>query len=150
MKVGIEKLVKLMVVMVAAVFITSSVVAKDANEPNKPAHKVRPQPRDPAEMRTNQLARVLNLTKDQQATIKPIIAENISEREAVRKDKALKPPQVKEKIAEIEKATNDKIDATLTAEQKEKFKKMHEGIKGRPGHERGELKRKTPADVNSR
>ena len=115
-------------------FCGSTLMAKDANEPNKPKHKMRDQQRpmkDRTEKRLEEMTKRLNLTKEQQEVIKPILQDENKQIEAVMKDQTLTREQKQPKIQEIRKASMAKIDAQLTPEQQEKIKKEREQMKER-------------------
>jgi Spy/CpxP family protein refolding chaperone len=134
-------------------FCASAVLAKDANDPNKGQHKMRDQQRvmkDRTEMRLQEMTKRLNLTKEQQTAIKPILQDENKQIEAVMKDQTLTREQKQPKIQEIRKASMAKIDAQLTPEQLEKLKKEREMMKER----REEMKEKRAGqkvpDANSK
>jgi periplasmic protein CpxP/Spy len=132
-------------------FCASTVMAKDANEPNKGQHKMREQQRpmkDPTEMRLEAMTKQLDLTKAQQDSIKPILEDQTKQMQALRADKALTPEQRRAKVQEIYQTSNTKIEAQLTPAQKEKFTKEQEMRKGRMEAKRAE-KSKMP-DANSK
>jgi Spy/CpxP family protein refolding chaperone len=115
-------------------FCGSTLMAKDANEPNKPRHKMREQQRpmkDPVETRLEAMTKHLDLTKAQQDSIKPIMQEQVKQMQALRADQAIKPEERRAKMLAIMQETNTKIEAQLTPEQKEKFKKQQEMRKER-------------------
>jgi Spy/CpxP family protein refolding chaperone len=151
---------RLFVAVMVIGFCASAVMAKDANDPNKPKHKMRePQRpmRDRTEMRLEEMTKRLNLTKEQQEAIKPIIQDEHKQIEAVMKDETLSREQKHPKMQEIRKATMAKIDAQLTPEQLEKIKKEREMMKERRAEmrEKGQQRRaehKKPAapDSNSK
>lgn len=118
-------------------FCGSTLMAKDTNEPNKPKHKMREmreqqrQMKDPVEGRLEAMTKHLDLTKAQQDAIKPILQDEHKQLEAVMKDQTLTREQKQPKIQEIRKESTTKIEAQLTPEQKEKFKKQQEMHKER-------------------
>ena len=138
-------------------FCGSTVMAKDANEPNKPKHQMRDQQRvmkDRTEYRLDEMTKKLDLTKEQRETIKPILQDEMKQIEAVMKDQTLTREQKQPKIQEIRKETTTKIEGQLTPQQKEKFKKEREMAKERRAEqsEKGQAKRaehKVP-DSNSK
>ncbi|MDO8303941.1 MAG: hypothetical protein Q7T18_11935 [Sedimentisphaerales bacterium] len=147
---------KLFVAAMVIGFCGSTLMAKDANEPNKPKHKMREQQRsmkDPVEMRLEVMTKNLDLTKAQQDSIKPILQDETKQMQALRNDRALKPEQRRAKVQEIRKESMAKIEAQLTPEQKEKQKKEQEMRKEqrekmqekRAEHEKGKVH-----DSNSR
>jgi Spy/CpxP family protein refolding chaperone len=123
-------------------FCGSTLMAKDANEPNKPKHKMRDQQRpmkDPVEMRMESMTKNLDLTKAQQDTIKPIVQDQVKQMQALRTDQSIAPEQKRAKMQAIMQETNTKIDAQLTPEQKEKFKKQQAQMKSRMEERKGKM-----------
>ena len=95
---------RLFVAAMVVGFCGSTLMAKDANEPNKGQHKMREQQRpmkDPAEMRLEAMTKRLDLTKEQQDSIKPILQDQIKQMQALRTDKAMTPEQRRAKMQEI-------------------------------------------------
>ena len=124
-------------------FCGSTLLAKDANEPNKPKHKMgepkQHQMRDPVEMRMESMTKRLDLTKAQQDTIKPIVQDQVKQTQALRADQSIAPEQRRAKMQAIMQETNTKIEAQLTPEQKEKFKKQQEQMKSRMEERKGKM-----------
>ena len=136
---------RLFVAVLVVVFCASNVMARDANEPNKPKHKMRDQQRvmkDRTEMRLTEMTKRLDLTKEQQETIKPILQDENKQIEEVIKDQTLTREQKQPKVQEIRKATMAKIEAQLTPEQKEKFQKQQEQMKSRRLEHREKMQEK--------
>ena len=75
------------------------------------------------------LAEKLNLTDEQQAAIKPILAIEANDITAVRQDNSLSGEQKQTKIAGIREASDAKINALLTPEQQAKWAKLKENAK---------------------
>ena len=120
---------RLFVAAIVIGFCGSTLMAAGPNEPNKPKHQMRDQQRmmkDRTEMRLEEMTKRLNLTKEQQEAIKPIIQDENTKIEAVMKDQTLTREQKQPKIQEIRKESMAKIDAKLTPEQQEKLKKERE------------------------
>lgn len=63
----------------------------------------------------------LNLTKDQEAKLKTINEEQREKFQALREDKSLSDDSRREKMRELQKDRQDKINAVLTKEQQEKL-----------------------------
>lgn len=80
----------------------------------------------------------LDLTQEQKDKLKPLFDEFRKEVNAVREDAKLDPQARRAKFEELRKAHQAKVDAILTAEQKEKMNKLRE--EGRAKHE--ELRKK--------
>ena len=81
-----------------------------------------------AELRrlTTQLA----LTPDQREKLRPIVTDEGDQLSAVRLDEHLPPDQKKAKAQAIRESFRPKIEAILTPEQQEKWKKMQESAMG--------------------
>jgi Spy/CpxP family protein refolding chaperone len=86
------------------------------------------------EFETRMLTRRLSLTSEQVAQIEPILAASHDQMKALRPTADAKPDfraqrgQVKTILTE----TNQKVEAVLTPEQKEKFTQMHEHMRHGP------------------
>lgn len=70
------------------------------------------------------MAKELNLTADQQAKLKPILAEQQRQIEAVWQDSSLSDDAKKAKKMEIKNSTQTQIKALLNTEQQEKYAAM--------------------------
>ncbi len=83
-------------------------------------------PADTSKGRMNRrdLYQELNLSKDQQDKIKPIMDKQRTELEAVRNNSSLTREQQRDQMMEIRKKYNEQIDVLLTPEQKEKLAKL--------------------------
>lgn len=98
-----------------------------ANEPNKPAadtkkassHK---QTKSADKDKLAKLTEKLNLTKDQQEKIKPILDKEAADMKAI--DKNLSKEQKMAKFQEIRKNTKEEINKVLTPEQQKKYGEM--------------------------
>jgi hypothetical protein len=75
----------------------------------------------------------LKLTADQQAKIKPILADQQTQMGALRGDQSLSQEDRMAKMTKIRTDTNDKINAVLTADQKTEYAKMQEEMRARQG-----------------
>lgn len=84
---------------------------------------------DPMKMLTEKLS----LTEAQQAQLKPILAEQKKEMDAVRADTSLEKDAKWAKAAEILKAYQPKIRAILTPDQQKKFDEMKDEMRGMGG-----------------
>jgi Spy/CpxP family protein refolding chaperone len=78
-----------------------------------------------------QLSEKLNLTDEQKAAIKPILATEANEIKAVHQDGTLSTEQKAAKVKEIRDSSREKINALLTPEQQKKFAEMKEQAAGR-------------------
>lgn len=74
--------------------------------------------------RLERMSKLLVLTQEQKAKIKPIIEENTEKMKALRGDTSLNKEQKREKMREMKLATFDKIKPILTPEQLKKHEEM--------------------------
>lgn len=72
------------------------------------------------------LSERLNLTDDQKAKILPLLQDQADQAKAIMRDESISREERREKMRPIMEATHEKIRALLTAEQQEKFDKMHD------------------------
>ena len=70
------------------------------------------------------LAKELNLTSDQVAQIKPILADRNQQMESLRGDSSLAPQDRREKMRAIQQDSKSKIEAVLNDTQKQQFEQM--------------------------
>lgn len=70
------------------------------------------------------LTRELNLTDDQQAKLKPILADQAQQMKALHHDTSLSQDQRKAKIKAIHESFHEQINGVLTPEQQAKLKQM--------------------------
>jgi Spy/CpxP family protein refolding chaperone len=75
------------------------------------------------------IAEKLNLTDEQKAAIKPILATEVNDITAVMQDNSLSKEQKQTKISGIREASDTKINALLTPEQQAKWAKLKENAK---------------------
>ena len=95
--------------------------------------------------RMEHLTKELNLTKEQQEKIRPIIEKQMKEMRTVREDSSLTPEQKREKTKEIHQATQAELNKILTPEQQKKYAEMAERRgEGRENRPHG------PKDSNSK
>ncbi|MBT9330963.1 Spy/CpxP family protein refolding chaperone [Paracidobacterium acidisoli] len=84
-----------------------------------------------------QLARMtkeLNLSADQQAQIKPILADQDQQTQALWQDQSLSQQDRRQKMRSIREGSRAKIEAVLNDDQKQKFESMQEHMRrGRGG-----------------
>jgi Spy/CpxP family protein refolding chaperone len=131
-----SNLIKKATIFLAAVmFSCCAAFAADANSPA--AHRDRrPGPGQNARDAMQGLSERLNLTEEQKAAIKPIMAAETNELKAVHQDGSLSNEQKAAKIQEIRKNSREKINAILTPEQQKKFAEMNagpgQGMRGDP------------------
>jgi periplasmic protein CpxP/Spy len=91
-------------------------------------------------MRGNQvefLTKKLNLTPDQVTQVKAIDADTMSQMKALREDTSVAGPDKRTKMMDIHKASQDKIRALLTDDQKTKFDALQAQMKERRGNRGG-------------
>jgi len=77
------------------------------------------------------LTKRLNLTSDQQTQVKAILDDNQKQMETLRNDTSTSREEKRPKMMEIRKASDDKIRATLTDDQKTKFDAMQAEMRDR-------------------
>src|ERR1700730_3397442 len=110
----------------ATALSTLPAIAQDPSAPPPPQDQAGPQHGHggPGGMRGNQiefLTKKLNLTPDQVTQVKAIGADAINQMKALREDTSVAGPDKRAKIMDIHKASQDKIRALLTDDQKTKF-----------------------------
>jgi Spy/CpxP family protein refolding chaperone len=81
--------------------------------------------------RLEMLTTRLNLTADQQAQVKAIDEDSMKQAQAVRSDTSLSQDDRRAKMMNIRKASDDKIRALLTDDQKTKFDALQAEMKAR-------------------
>jgi len=144
----------ILAVLITAVFAMSSQQVFGKDDPNAKSPKVeKEQPKGgPGQMherivkdRMENLTKELNLTKEQQEKIQPIIENEMKEIRIVREDSSLTPEQKREKTKAIRQTTKDAINKVLTPEQQKKYAEMAERRgEGRENRPHG------PKDSNSK
>jgi len=148
-------------VLITAVFAMSSQQAFGKNDPNAKSPKVeKGQPKGgPSQMserinkRMENLTKELNLTKEQQEKIRPIIENEMKEMRTVREDSSLTPEQRREKTKTIQQTTRESINKILTPEQQKKYAEMQENARQKMTERRGESRENRqhgPKDSNSK
>jgi hypothetical protein len=90
-----------------------------------------------AEEQLKHLTESLNLTTDQQAQIKPILAARDQQRQQIFADQSLAEADRHTKMKTIQDATRGKIEAVLTDAQKQKFEAMQERMHQHRGPQGG-------------
>jgi Spy/CpxP family protein refolding chaperone len=91
-------------------------------------------------MRGNQvefLTKKLNLTPDQVTQVKAIDADTMTQMKALREDTSVSGPDKRAKMMDIHKASQDKIRALLTDDQKTKFDALQTQMRERGGNRGG-------------
>jgi len=77
------------------------------------------------------LTKKLNLTPDQVTQVKAINADAMTQAKAVRDDSSLSQADMRSKMMDIHKASQDKIRGILTDEQKTKYDAMQAEMKAK-------------------
>ena len=151
----------ILAVLITAVFAMSSQQAFGKDDPNAKSPKVeKEQPkRGPGDMREGidkrmeHLTKELNLTKEQQEKIRPIIENEMKEMRTVREDSSLTPEQKREKTKAIHQTTKEAINKILTPEQQKKYAEMQENARQKMAERRSEGRENRqhgPKDSNSK
>ncbi|RRA47737.1 hypothetical protein D1Y84_04930 [Acidipila sp. EB88] len=70
------------------------------------------------------LTKALNLSSDQQAQIKPILQDRQTQMMQIHEDTSTARPDKMAKMKSLDEASNSKLEAVLTADQKPKYEKM--------------------------
>jgi Spy/CpxP family protein refolding chaperone len=83
------------------------------------------------------LTKKLNLTPDQVTQVKAIDADTMTQMKALREDTSVTGPDKRAKMMDIHKASQDKIRALLTDDQKTKFDALHAQMRERGGNRSG-------------
>jgi Spy/CpxP family protein refolding chaperone len=73
----------------------------------------------------------LNLTADQQTKIKPILEDQRTQAQALRKDDSLSDDDRRTKMRALRESTNSKIRDVLTDDQKKQFDEMQQQMRDR-------------------
>src|SRR5215470_3065099 len=79
---------------------------------------------DQVKEKLQKISDALKLTDDQKAKLKPILQDEVKQMKAVRDDSSLTVEQQRAKLIEIHEKTQPKVNAVLTPEQQEQWKKM--------------------------
>jgi protein CpxP len=150
----------ILAVLITAVFAISSQQAFGKDDPNAKSPKVeKEQPKGHGDMqeginkRMEHLTKELNLTKEQQEKIKPILENEMKEMRTIREDSSLTPEQKHEKTKAIRQTTKEAINKILTPEQQKKYAEMQENAREKMGERRGEGNKNHkhgPEDSNSK
>jgi protein CpxP len=116
-------------------------MAQDPSAPPPPPQdQAGPGHGGPGGMRGNQvdfLTKKLNLTPDQVSQVKAIDADTMTQMKALREDTSAAGPDKRAKMMDIHKASQDKIRALLTDDQKTKFDALQAQSRGRRGNPDG-------------
>jgi len=148
----------ILAVLITAVFAISSQQAFGKDDPNAGTKIEKGQPKGHGDMRERiegrieNLSKELNLTKEQQEKIRPILEKEMKDIQAVRSNDSLTKEQRQEKIKAIRQATQEAINKILTPEQQKKYAEMQEHREKMP-ERRGEGHKNYehgPEDSNSK
>jgi Spy/CpxP family protein refolding chaperone len=99
--------------------VSKTVRKRVANEKMMPAPDVQ----------LERLTKGLQLTVEQQKTIKPILKDEYDKLKEIRQDDSLSPKQIQEKVEVLRNETVTKMQTVLTPEQKDKYDLVRNEIK---------------------
>ncbi len=146
----------ILAVLITAVFAISSQQAFGKGDPNAKSPKVeKGQPKGPGDMREGinkrmeHLTKELNLTKEQQEKIRPILENEMKEIQAVRSNDSLTKEQKHEKVKAIRQTTQAELNKILTPEQQKKYGEMENKARQKMV-ERNKSRQHEPEDSNSK
>ncbi|HYN15347.1 MAG TPA: hypothetical protein VES66_06110 [Terriglobales bacterium] len=88
--------------------------------------------------RLQHMTKMLNLSDDQQAKVKPILQDEHSQMASLKQDTSMSQQDRHTKFEQIHDATKQKIRGVLNDEQKAKFDSMHARHKGHMGKHGGQ------------
>ena len=115
-------------------------MAQDPSAPPPPQGQAGPREGGRGGMRGHQLeflTKQLNLTPDQVTQVKAIDADTWKQAKAVQDDTSIAGPDKRTKMMEIHKASQDKIRALLTDDQKTKFDALQAEMREHRGNRGG-------------
>ena len=72
------------------------------------------------------LTEKLSLTEDQQAKLRPILADESKQMDAIHENSSMAPADKQAKMREVHESFAGKVDAVLTPEQREHWKQLRE------------------------
>jgi Spy/CpxP family protein refolding chaperone len=128
-------------VVVLAIGATAlSALPAMAQDPSAPPPQDQAGPRQGGQGRGNQvefLTKKLNLTPDQVTQVKAIDADTMGQMKALREDTSVAGPDKRAKMMDIHMASQDKIRALLTDDQKTKFDALQTQMRDRRGNRGG-------------
>jgi periplasmic protein CpxP/Spy len=125
-------------VLITAVLAIYSQQAFGKDDPNAQSPKGPGDMRERVEKRMEHLTKELNLTKEQQEKIRPIIEKEMKDIRDVRQDTSLTQEQKMEKIKVIHQATQAELNKILTPEQQKKYAEMQEKAREEMAERRAE------------
>ena len=118
-----------MVALCTTTLYVAPMMAQDA-APAPPAGHMRGGPGHRGNM-VEMLTKKLDLTPDQVTQVKAINADSMTQAKAVRSDTSLSQADMRSKMMDIHKASQDKIRAILTDDQKTKYDAMQAEMKAK-------------------
>ena len=150
-----KSMAAVLAVLITAVLAIYSQQAFGKDDPNAKSPKVeKERPKGPEDMRERvekrmeHLTKELNLTKEQQEKIRPIIEKEMKDIRDVRQDTSLTQEQKMEKIKAIHQGTQAEVNKILTPEQQKKYAEMQEKAREEMAERRAEHNK--PKDSNSK
>ena len=116
-----------------ALLFAMPVIAQDTTPAQgpPPGGRTRPSPAEMQERRLKMLTQKLNLSSDQQTQVKAILDDAASQMKTLSDDTSISQADKRAKAREVAKASDDKIRALLTDEQKPKYDEMQAQMKAR-------------------
>lgn len=136
-------------VLITAVLAIYSQQAFGKDDPNAQSQKGPGDMRERVEKRMEHLTKELNLTKEQQEKIRPIIEKEMKDIRDVRQNTSLTQEQKMEKVKEIHQGTQAEVNKILTPEQQKKYAEMQEKAAERRA-EHNKNRQHEPGDSNSK
>ena len=123
----------------ATVLSTLPAMAQDPSGPPPPQDQAGPRRGGPGRMgnQVEFLTKKLNLTSDQVTQVKAIDADTMSQMKALRDDSSVAGADKRTKMMDIHKASQGKIRALLTDDQKTKFDALQAQMRERRGNRGG-------------
>jgi periplasmic protein CpxP/Spy len=115
-------------------------MAQDPSAPSPPQGQAGPREGGRGGMRGHQvefLTKKLNLTPDQVTQVKAIDADTWKQAKALQEDTSIAGPDKRTKMMDIHKASQDKIRALLTDDQKTKFDALEAEMREHRGNRGG-------------
>ena len=123
-------------VFCATTLYVAPMMAQDAAPPAPPAGQMRGGPGPRGDM-VEMLTKKLNLTPDQVTQVKAINADAMTQAKAARDDSSLSQADMRSKMMDIHKASQDKIRGLLTTDQQTKFDALQAEMREHRGHHGG-------------
>ena len=112
-------------VMACLMFATMAVFAQDqAAPPQGGGQWQRGGPPPTADQRLQRMTQALNLTEDQQAKIKPILENEMTQMQSLRSDTSLSQDDRMAKMKQIRESSASQINPILTPDQQKQYAEM--------------------------